>query len=153
MKNSQANLEKMNNFDDLCLCLVAQSCSTICDPMDCSPFGSSVHGDSPSKHTRVGCHALLQSIFPTQGSNPGFPHCRQILYQLSHKWSPRILEWALCLFSSLSLLQPVWLRNWTRVSCLAGGFFTNWVIREALVIMSTKPSIMSTKKKKSMYIP
>ena len=43
------------------------------------PPGSSVHGDSPGKSTGVGCRALLQVIFPTQGSNPGFPHCRQIL--------------------------------------------------------------------------
>ena len=46
--------------------------------------GSSVHGDSPGKNTGVGCHALLQGIFPTQGSNPGLPHCNQILYHLSH---------------------------------------------------------------------
>ena len=45
--------------------------------MDCSPPGSSVHGDSASKNTGVGCHALFQGIFPTQGSNPGLPHCRQ----------------------------------------------------------------------------
>ena len=41
----------------------------------------------------MGSHSLLQGIFPTQGLNPGLPHCRQILYQLSHKGSPRILEW------------------------------------------------------------
>ena len=49
------------------LCLVAQSCLTLCDPMDCSPPGSSVYGDSPGKNTRVGCHALLQGIFPNPG--------------------------------------------------------------------------------------
>ena len=49
--------------------------------MDCSPPGSCVHGDAPGKNTGVGCHALLQGIFPTQGSNPGLPHCRQILLQ------------------------------------------------------------------------
>ena len=59
--------------------LTAQSCSTLCDPMVCSPPGSSVHGDSPGKNTRVGCHAFLQGIFPTQGSNPGLPDCRRIL--------------------------------------------------------------------------
>ena len=46
--------------------------------------GSSVYGDSPSKNTRVGCPALLQGIFPTQGLNPVLPHCRWILYHLSH---------------------------------------------------------------------
>ena len=57
------------------LCLVAQLCSTLCDLMDDSP---------PRKNTWVGCHALLQRIFPTQESNPGIPHCREILYHLSH---------------------------------------------------------------------
>ena len=51
------------------LCLVAQLCLTLCDPTDCRQAGSSVHGDSPGKNTGVGCHALLQGIFPTQGSN------------------------------------------------------------------------------------
>ena len=49
------------------LCLVTQSCLILCDPMDCSLLGSSVHGDFPGKNTVVGCHALLQGIFPTQG--------------------------------------------------------------------------------------
>ena len=61
------------------LCLVAQSCPTLYDRRDCNPPGSSVPGDSPGKNTGVGCHALLQGIFPTQGSNPGLPHCRRIL--------------------------------------------------------------------------
>ena len=62
----------------------AQLCPTLCDPMDCSPPGSSVHRDSPGKNTGVGCYALLQGIFPPQGSNPGLLHCRQSLYHLSH---------------------------------------------------------------------
>ena len=70
------------------LCLVTQLCATLWDPMDCGPPGSSVHGHSPSKNTGAGCHALLQGIFPTQGSNPGLPHCRWILYRLSHQGSP-----------------------------------------------------------------
>ena len=78
-------------------------CPTLCDPLDCSPPGSSVHGDSPGKNTGVGCHALLQGIFPTQGSNPGLPHCRWILYRLSHQGSPRILEWIAYPFSRGSL--------------------------------------------------
>ena len=49
--------------------------------------------NSPGKNTGVGCHFLLQGIFPTQGFNPGLPHCRWILYQLTHKGIPRILEW------------------------------------------------------------
>ena len=70
------------------LSLVIQSCLTLSDTMDCSPPGSSVLGDSPGKNTGVGCHAFLQGIFPTQGLNPGLPHCRQILYHLSHQGSP-----------------------------------------------------------------
>ena len=159
---------------------VAQLCPTLCNPMDCSPPGSAVHGDSSGKNTGVGCyallqgvlpdpgtelsslmspalaggfsttsatwggfftpqkitinwsfptltevkwsesctvvsdsllshglhspwnspgqntgvgsHSLLQGIFPTQGSNPGLPHCRRILYQLSHKGRPPTLK-------------------------------------------------------------
>jgi len=67
--------------------------------MDYSPPVSSVHGDSPGKNNGVGCHTLLQGIFLTQGSNPGLPHCRWILYHLSHQGSPRILEWVAYPFS------------------------------------------------------
>ena len=45
------------------LCLVAQSCLTLCDPMDCSPPSFSVHGDSQGKKTGVGCHALKRCLF------------------------------------------------------------------------------------------
>ena len=70
--------------------LVTQSCPTLWDPMDCSQPGSSVHGDSPGRNTQVGCHTLLQGVFPTQGSNPGLPHGRHILYHLSHQGSQKI---------------------------------------------------------------
>ena len=83
--------------------------------------------NSPGQNTGVDSLFLLQGIFPTQGSNPGLPHCRVFLYQLSHKGSPRLLEWVAYPFSSGSS----WPRNQTRVSCMAGGFFTNWTIREA----------------------
>ena len=62
---------------------VTQSCLTLCDPTDCSPPGSSVHGDSPGRNTGVGCHALLQGIFPTQASNPHHLHCKGILLKPS----------------------------------------------------------------------
>jgi len=65
--------------------------------------------------------SLLQGIFPAQGSNPGLPHCRWILYQLSHKGGPKILEWVAYPFSRGSS-QP---RNQTGVSWIAGKFFTN----------------------------
>ena len=59
---------------------VPQSCLTLCDPMDYT-----VPWNSPYQNTGVCSLSLLQGIFPFQGSNPGLPHCRQILYQLSHK--------------------------------------------------------------------
>ena len=95
--------------------------------MDCSLRGSSDHADSPGKNTGVGCHVLLQGIIPTQGLNPGLRHCRQILYCLSHQGIPRVLEWVAYPFSSGSSLS----RNQTRVSCIAGGFFTSWATRKA----------------------
>ena len=94
--------------------------------MDCSPPGFSVHRDFPGKNTGVGCHALLQGIFPTQGSNPGLSHYEQILYHLSHQGSPLILQWVAIPFSRGSS-QP---RNQTGVSWIAGRFFTSWATRE-----------------------
>ena len=75
-----------------CVCLVAQSCPTPCDPMDPLP-GCSVHGDSPGKNTEVGYHTLLQGVFPTQGLNLGLPHCRRILYPLRHWESQQGEKW------------------------------------------------------------
>jgi len=89
---------------------------------------------SLGQETGEGSCSFLQEIFPTQGSNPGLPHCRQILYQLSHKGSPRILQWIVYPFSSGSS-QP---RNRTRVSCIAGGFFTTWNLRKSLKSMDRK---------------
>ena len=84
--------------------------------------------NSPGQNTRVGNLSLLQEIFPTQGLNTDLPHYRQILYRLSHKGSPRILEWVAYPFSSRSS-RP---RNRTGASYIAGGFFTSWAIGEAL---------------------
>ena len=137
---------------------VARSCPTLCDPIDYTvhrilqsrilqwgafPFsrGSSQSRDQTQvsciegwfftswpqgkpKNTGVGSLSLLQGIFPTQQSIPGLPHCRWILYQLLHKGSPRILEWVAYPF----IRGSSWHRNWTRVSCIAGRFFTNWAI-------------------------
>ena len=66
---------------------VAQSCLTLCDTMHYSPPSLSVHGDSPDTNTGMGCHALLQEIFLTRGSNSGLPHCRRILYHHSYQGS------------------------------------------------------------------
>ena len=109
----------------LCMCvLVAQSYLTL-RPHGLQPARLLCPWDSPGKNTEVGSHFLLQGIFPTQRSNSGLMHCRQILYQLSHKGSPKTLEWVAYPFSSES--SPS--RNWARVSCIVGGFFfTNWTI-------------------------
>ena len=69
-------------------CLVTQSYSTFCNPMDYSPPGSSVHGDSLGRNSGLGCQALLQGICPMQGSNLGLLHYRCILYYLSHQEIP-----------------------------------------------------------------
>ena len=85
------------------------------------PHGLYIPWNSLGQNTAVGSLSLLQGIFPNQGSNSGLPHCRQILYQLSDKGSPRMLEWVAYPFSSSSS----WPRNWTEISSIAGGFFTN----------------------------
>ena len=71
--------------------------------------------DSPGKNSGMGCHSLLQGIFPTQGSNQGLLHCKQILYHLSHQGSPKLLQ-----FSSVQSLSRVRLfaTPWT-VACQA----------------------------------
>ena len=78
--------------------LVAKSCPTLAPARLLCPW------DSPGKNTGVGCHFLLQGIFPSQGLNPGLLHCRQILYQLSCEGSPnpsgirqmKVCFWFLC---------------------------------------------------------
>ena len=72
---------------------VAQSYLTLCNPID-------YLWNSPGQDTGLGSLSLLQGIFPTQGSNRSLPHCRRILYQLSHKGSPSILELVAYPFSS-----------------------------------------------------
>ena len=97
---------------------VAQLCPTLCNPLDYR-----VHGILQARILE--CAAFLS---PGDLPNPGLLHCRPILYQLSHKESPRILKWVAYPFSRGS--SPP--RNRTGVSCIAGRFFTNWGIREAL---------------------
>ena len=85
-------LEKgMATHSRILVCLITQLCLTLCDPMDCSPPGSSreiLHGNFPGKNTGEGCHALLQGIFLTQELNLGLLLCKQILYQLNYQGSP-----------------------------------------------------------------
>ena len=68
---------------------VIQSCPTLYDPLDCSLARFLCPWNFPGKNTGVGCHFLLQGIFPTQGLNPGLLRCRQTLYHLSHQGSPK----------------------------------------------------------------
>ena len=81
IRNAQKNSKKFFKKLDIQIkseSEVTQSRPTLCNPMDCSLPGSSIHPwDFPGKSTGVGCHFLLQRIFPTQGSNPGLPHCKQ----------------------------------------------------------------------------
>ena len=84
-----------------------KSYPTLFNFLDCRPPGSSVHGDSPGKNTGVGCQALLHGLFPTQGLNPGLPHCRQTLYRLSHQGSPRTRVGILSLFQEIFLTQEI----------------------------------------------
>ena len=100
----------------------SESCSVVSDSLQ--PHGQHSPWNSLGQNTRVGSLSLLQGIFPTQGSNSGLPHCGWILYQLSHKGRPRILEWVAYPFSRGCSLP----RNWTGVSCIAP---LPWVIREA----------------------
>ena len=69
-----------------CKVFVAQLCVTPCDLTDCRLVGSSCPWNSLGKNTGVGCHFLFQGIFPTQGSNPGLLHWRQIFFTV---WATR----------------------------------------------------------------
>ena len=91
--------------------LVSQSCLTLWTPWTIQFMEFS------GLEYWSGSLSLLQGIFPTQGSNPGLPHGRRTLYQLSHKGGPQTLEWGACPFSSGSS-QP---SNQTSISCITGG--------------------------------
>ena len=89
-------LQKPSSHIQEVLCCAVLSHSVVSDsvrPRGLQPSRLLCPWDSPGKNTGVDCHAFLQGIFPTLGSNPGLLHCRQVLYHLSHQGSPRILEW------------------------------------------------------------
>ena len=95
---------------------IAQSCLTLCNRMEYSSW------NSPDQNTRVGSHCVLQGIFPTQGSNPGVPHCRRVLYQLSHQGSSISRAESKSLPNSLEILSDtkylfryLWLIHYHRV--------------------------------------
>ena len=84
---------------------IAQSCNTLCNPLDCSLPGSSWSMQNPwhfpGKSTEVGCYFLLQGILPTRGLNPHLPHYGQTLHPLRHQGKPELLR--LLLHSSVRL--------------------------------------------------
>ena len=122
----------------LCLCLVAQLCPILCDPIVYSLPDPSVPRDSPGKNTGVGCHALLQEIFPTQGLNPRLPHCRHILYHLSHQGNPA----SSVQFSSVQLLSHVQLSAtpWTAARQASLSITNSQSLLKLMSIESVMPS-------------
>ena len=101
---------------------------------------NTVHGILQARILEWVACCFLQGIFPTQRSTPGLPHCRWSLYQLSHQGSPIILEWVAYPFSRGSS----WPRNWSGVSCIAGGFFTNWATGKAQRLVKVTVIIKSS---------
>ena len=92
---------------------VAQSCPTL------QPHGLYSPWNSPGQNIGVGGLSFLQGIFPTQGSNPGLPHCRRILYQLSPQGSPWKMKttfffFAICFPSQFSALPESWLYSFCK---------------------------------------
>ena len=90
-----------------------------------TPWTIAHHGDSPGKIYWSGLPCPPPGDLPDTGIKPRSPALQRIIYQLSHRGSPGILVWVVYSFSMGSS------RNWTRVSCIAGGFFTSWATREA----------------------
>ena len=117
------------------LCLVAQLCPTLCNPMNYRPPGSSVRGDSPGKNAGVGCLSLLQGVFPTQGLNPGLPHCWWILYLLSHCRSPKAAQYQ-------TNVVPVASTSFSGCVGFAALLGWGWMNREIAVIFLTRASRM-----------
>ena len=100
---------------------VSQLCPALCNPVDCSLPSSSVQGILQARILEwVAVPFSKGSSQPRDRTQAGLPHCCWILYQLSHKGSPRMLEWVAYTFSRGSS----WPKNWTGVSCIAGRFFT-----------------------------
>ena len=103
----------MFSCECICACVCVQSLSLVrfCS-LDCSLPNASVHGIFPGKNTRVGCHAHVQEIFPTQELNPHLLHCRQILYCWAIPGEPL---WEFVMWKSLSHVWP-FVTPWTKQS-------------------------------------
>ena len=125
-----------------CVCTQSFSRVQFCDSIDCSPASFSVHGDSPGMNSGMGCHALLQGIFPTQKSNPGLLQCRQILCHLSKPRKPKNSG-----VGSLTLIQGIFLANESNCSLL----HYRWVLYQ--LSYQGRPQYFSFLKKTSYCSP
>ena len=99
---------------------MSESRSVVSDSLQ--PHGLYSPWNFPDQNTGVGSLSLLQGIFPTQGSNPRLPHCRRILYQLSHKESLKyVVNWAFSLRISLCII--IW--RYLVISHLSSELYSN----------------------------
>ena len=135
-------LKFLQTVGNLYQCVIHHfSCDrTFCNAMDCNPQGASVHGDSPGKITGIGCHFLLQGIFPTQGSNPALLHCRQITIPTESSGKPVI-----CIRDNIKISKLFW---WTK-SSLVSSF---WVWSSHVCIKSKNFQLMYTGNRKSSCV-
>ena len=109
-QNSTIKNCPVQNVNNTCI-LVAQSCPTLCDPMDYKPTRRHRPWNSPSKSTEVCSPFPLEGLFPIYESNPGLLHCRWIHYHLSHQGSQSLKNPVLA--TSLSLFTFMhWGRKW-----------------------------------------
>ena len=109
------------------MCSVTQSCLTLCYPADCSLPDSSVMGILQAWILELVAMPSSRASSQPRDQTQISPHCRQILYHLSHQGSPRILMWVTYPFSRRSSLP----NNWARVSFT--GFLTSWATREVSI--------------------
>ena len=109
----------------------SESCSVVSDSLPSQGLYSP--WNSPGYNTGVGSLYLSRGLSQPSDWTQISHIAGEFFYQLSHKGSPRILEWVAYPFSSGSS----WPKNRTGISCIAGGFFTNWAMREALIQMTT----------------
>ena len=113
------------------LCLITQLCLTLWPSRLLCPWGFS------NKNTGVGCHALLQRIFPSQRLNPGLLICRRILYRLSHQGRPTYT--LLSLVQSLSCVQ-LFATPWTTAHQASLSFTNFWSLPKPMTIEAVMPS-------------
>ena len=116
------NIISIMTYDEhLVTCLWSESHSVVSNSLQ--PHGLYSPWNSPGQNTRVGSHSLLKGIFPMQGSNTGLPHCRQILYQLSHQGSPFMCLTVIFISSLVETFVPIFcpFSKW-----IAGVFILNF---------------------------